>query len=121
VRYAFASDIRALPAIPGRSPATSRLLTRALIAWLHFLQPLARARGRLRGVLMAPEVELAHDGPARTPAWREISNLISFLAARPRTLCFWSEKWLAREALLTNIVERARSTRIATALEVDEG
>ena len=40
---------------------------------------------------------------------------------RSEALCFWSESWLGREALLTRIVERVRSTRIATALEVDDG
>jgi hypothetical protein len=36
-------------------------------------------------------------------------------------LRFWSESWLSREALLTRIVERLRSTRVATALEIDDG
>jgi len=118
-RHALASDIRALPPLPGQSLATSRVVTRALIAWLHFLQPLARARGRLRGVLMSPEFELAHDHSTPAPAWHHIADVLSFSAARRQALSFWSEAWLAREALLTRMVERLRSTRIATALEID--
>ncbi len=121
LRYALASDIRALPPQPGRSAAMSRVLTRGLIAWLHFLQPLARGWGRLRGVLTSPEFELAHDQATRAPAWHEIGEALSFFAARREALRFWSEEWLARESLLTLIVERIRSTRIATALEIDEG
>jgi GT2 family glycosyltransferase len=121
VGYALASDIRSLPPLPGRAPEMSRALTRALIAWLHVLQPLARVHGRLRGMLTSPEFELAHDQTARTPAWRDMGDVIRSLGMQRRPLTFWSEQWLAREALLTRIVERVRGTRIATALEVDEG
>jgi hypothetical protein len=121
LQHAFASDIRSLPALPGRSLATSRLMTRGLIAWLHFLQPLARVRGRVRGVLTSPEFELAHDQATRTPAWHELNDVLASVAARHEPLRFWSERWLAREDILTRIVERLRSTRVATALEVDDG
>jgi GT2 family glycosyltransferase len=121
VRYALASDIRTLPPLPGQSAAVSRLLTRGLIAWLHFLQPLARARGRLRGVLTSPESELAQEASTRAPAWHELRGAVMGVLCRREALCFWSESWLGREALLTRIVERVRSTRIATALEVDDG
>jgi hypothetical protein len=121
VQYALASDIRTLPPLPGQSLAASRFLTRGLIAWLHFLQPLARARGRLRGVLTSPESELAQDVATRRPAWHEMRGVLVGVLRRREALCFWSESWLGREALLTRIVERVRSTRIATALEVDDG
>ena len=121
LQYAFASDIRSLPPLPGRSQALSRVLTRGLIAWLHFLQPLARVRGRVRGVLTSPESELAHDTPTRAPAWHEIRDVLACLAPRRQALRFWSETWLEREALLTRFVDRVRSTRVATALEVDDG
>ena len=49
----------------------SRLWYRATVAYLHFIQPLARLRGRIRGVLSPPEVapaaERAADEP-RSPA-----------------------------------------------------
>ena len=42
-------------------------------------------------------------------------------AARGQALCFWSESWLRARSAADAIVERVRSTRIATALEVDDG
>jgi GT2 family glycosyltransferase len=121
IGYAVASDIRSLPPLPGQSLIVSRLLTRGLIAWLHFLQPLARIRGRVRGMLTSPESELAHEATPRRPAWGELRDALACLVPRRQALSFWSETWLAREALLTRTVERVRSTRIATALEVDDG
>ena len=98
---------------------TSRVLARALIALLHVVQPLGRARGRLRGALTSPEFELAQDRSVPTPTWQRVASVLSFLAARGQALSFWSEAWLSRETLLTRVVERLRSTRVATALEVD--
>ena len=122
VGFALASDLRAVSPLVGRSAAVSRLLTRALIASLHVIQPIARARGALRGMLMSPEMELAHDRPVRTPApWEKVGDALAFFRSRRDVLRFWSETWLSREALLTRMVERFRSTRIASALEVDDG
>lgn len=118
LRHAFASDIRTLPALPGRSLAVSRLLTRGLIAWLHFIQPLARVHGRMRGLLSSPEFEQAGDAPT-VPA--PAHQVVLWLFARAQALTFWSESWLSRETLLSRIVERLRSTRVATALEIDDG
>jgi hypothetical protein len=121
VRYALTSDLRTLPPLPGYPPRVGRALSRALIAWLHVVQPLARARGRLRGVFMSPEFELADEHSTRSPALHEIADALPVLGARQTALRFWSEAWLSREGLLTRIIGRVRSTRIATALEVDDG
>jgi GT2 family glycosyltransferase len=121
VRYALASDIRALPTLFGRSQTLSRMATRALIAWLHFVQPLAQMRGRVRGALTSPELELAHEHAAGVSAPQELGDVLSIFKAGRQALCFWSEQWLGREQLLTRMVERVRSTRIAWALEVDDG
>ena len=51
VAYALRSDVDSLPG--------SRLWYRATVAYLHFLQPFARIRGRIRGVLSPPEVDAA--------------------------------------------------------------
>lgn len=118
LRHACASDIRALPALPGRSSTVSRWLTRGLIAWLHFIQPLARVHGRMRGILTSPEFEQAGESPT-VPA--PAHQVALWLFARAQALRFWSETWLSRESLLTRIVEGLRSTRVATALEIDDG
>jgi len=72
-------------------------------------------------MLTSPESELAQDASTRGPAWHELHGVLMGVLRRREALCFWSESWLGREALLTRIVERVRSTRMATALEVDDG
>jgi O-antigen biosynthesis protein len=122
IGFALASDLRGMPPLGGRSATANRFLTRALIAWLHVVQPIARARGAVRGMLMSPEIELAHDRWMRIPApWEEIGDALAFFRSRRDVLRFWSETWLARETLLTRMADRFRSTRIAAALEVDDG
>jgi O-antigen biosynthesis protein len=122
IGFALATDLRAVPPLRGRSVAVSRFLTRALIAWLHVVQPIARVRGAVRGMLMSPEIELAHDRPVRMPApWEEIGDALAFFRSRRDVLRFWSDTWLPLETVLTRMVDRFRSTRIAAALEVDDG
>ena len=55
IAYALRSDVDSLPG--------SKLWYRAMVAYLHFIQPLARVRGRIRGVLSPPEVALPPDEP----------------------------------------------------------
>ena len=55
------------------------------------------------------------------PAWQHLGDVLSFSAARRQALSFWSESWCAREHLLNQTIERLRSTRVATALEIDDG
>jgi GT2 family glycosyltransferase len=121
VQHAIASDIRTLPPLPGRSVAVSRVLTRGLIAWLHFLQPFARTRGRLRGILTSPVSDSGQHVVSHVSAWRELRVAWGSVVRRSKALCYWSERWLDREALLKGIVNRVRSSRVATALDVDDG
>ena len=53
-RFARRSDLSGLPRIWYWPHTLSRWCYRAVIAWLHVIQPLARARGRIRG-LSQPE------------------------------------------------------------------
>jgi len=69
--------------------------------------------------LMSPEFQLAREQPGAPAPWHQV--VLWLLSARPQALRFWSESWLSREALLTRIVERLRSTRVATALDIDDG
>jgi hypothetical protein len=75
----------------------------------------------VRGMLTSPELERAQEHAQPSPTWHDFGEVLSFFTTRRKALSFWSEQWLSREALLTRIVERLRSTRIATALEVDDG
>ena len=54
--FAFArrSDLKGLPPIWRLPPRLSRFVYHVTIAWLHVVQPLARLRGRLRGIWSMP-------------------------------------------------------------------
>ena len=57
VMLARMSDLGNLPAMGRGSMMQRRFVSRAMIAWLHVLQPLARMRGRLRGMWSMPQPE----------------------------------------------------------------
>jgi GT2 family glycosyltransferase len=103
----------------------SALWYRAVVAGLHFLQPLARIRGRVRGVLSPPEVTLppvearSSRGPRPSlgEAWRALL-LISGSVTEDR---FWSETWTTADRLLTQFTDWLRRSRAARSIEVDEG
>jgi hypothetical protein len=117
VIYAWRSDVDSLP---GR-----RLWYRAIVAYLHFIQPLARVRGRIRGVLSPPEVALPSERPqtSRGPrpslaeAWRSLL-LISGTVTEDR---FWTETWTSTERILGQITDWLRRSRAVQSIEVDEG
>ena len=115
--YALRSD---LSGVPG-----SHLRHRATIAYLHFVQPLARAWGRVRGMLAPPEVVRGPQAARPTmeirPGVRDVRRgllLASGGAAEDR---FWSERWAAVEGLLARLTERLRRARPACTVAVDDG
>src|SRR5437870_3620774 len=103
----------------------NKLSCRATVAYLHFLQPLARLGGRIRGVLSPPEVALPPREPqtSRGPrpslseAWRALL-LISGNVTEDR---FWSEKWTSTERVLAQLSDWLRRSRAVRTIEVDEG
>ncbi|MDO8794691.1 MAG: glycosyltransferase, partial [Vicinamibacterales bacterium] len=117
IAYALRSDVDSLPG--------SRLWYRATVAYLHFLQPLARARGRIRGVLSPPEVALPAErpqtsrGPRPSPAeaWRALL-LISGTVTEDR---YWSETWTSTARVLTQLTDWLRRSRAVHTIEIDEG
>src|SRR5437762_1551132 len=98
IAYAMRSQVDSLPG--------STIRYRAAVAYLHFLQPLARLRGRIRGVLSPPEIALPPAEPqtSRGPrpslaeAWRALV-LISGNVTEDR---FWSEAWPSTHRLLSH-------------------
>lgn len=117
VAYALRSDVDSLP---GR-----RSWYRATVAYLHFIQPLARVRGRIRGVLSPPEIALPATEPqtSRGPrpslgeAWRALL-LISGTVTEDR---FWSETWTSSDRVLTRLAAWLRRSRAVRTIEIDEG
>jgi GT2 family glycosyltransferase/DNA-binding beta-propeller fold protein YncE len=103
----------------------SKLWYRAVVAYLHFIQPLARVRGRIRGVLSPPEVALPPAEPqtSRGPrpslaeAWRALL-LISGNVTEDR---FWSETWTSTARVLSQLTDWLRRSRAVRTIEIDEG
>ena len=123
-RYALATDIEALGSIGRRSRHLSRATNRTRIAGLYFIQPLARAWGRLRGALSPPQVDhRPTNGRNAAPsltlaalrrAWPRVS-----LRSTERHL--WGERWVSAESLLTQLVEKLRQSRDIGTIEIDDG
>jgi GT2 family glycosyltransferase/DNA-binding beta-propeller fold protein YncE len=117
IAYALRSDVESLN--------RNRLWYRAMVAYLHFIQPFARLRGLIRGVLSPPEVAVpvAHRQTSRGPrpsfgeAWRALL-LISGSVAEDR---YWSETWTSTERVLTALTLWLRGSRAVHVIEVDDG
>ncbi len=115
--YAIRSQVDSLPG--------STLWYRAAVAVLHFIQPLARVRGRIRGVLSPPEIALPHTvaqksrrpRPSLAECWRAIL-LLSGTVTEDR---FWSETWTSSERVLSQLADWLRQSRAVRAIEIDEG
>ena len=124
LRYARASGYGALPSVGRWSNRASRALGTALIAWLQFIQPLARARGRIRGMMHSAQIftpaELrAHR--AHRPSMADLWQVVRLLAPRGRVSCYWSERWLSAETLLTSLTHRLTRSPLARIVEIDDG
>jgi sugar lactone lactonase YvrE len=98
-----------------------------MVAYLHFIQPFARIRGQIRGILSPPEVA---PRPERRSVSREPSPKLTLRDWR-RALLFicggvtedryWGEEWTTTERVLTDLTNWLRNTRSVRTLAVDEG
>ena len=119
------SHLGGLPAV-GRWPLReNRVLYRGLIAWLHLIQPLARFRGRLRGLWQPAAVEAQHVTryPWKTPVptLRDAVTSVRLFDRSGSERSFWSESWVSHTTLLTELVGILRASRPAQLVDVDEG
>ena len=117
IAYALRSEVGTLP---GR-----RLWYRAVVEYLHFLQPFARAVGQIRGVLSPPEVALPA-APRQTsrgprPSLREAWRALLLLCGSLVEDRFWSETWTTADRVLADLTGWLRSSRAVRTIEVDEG
>ena len=127
--YAVHSEVSGLPSIGEMSPLASRVLYRASIAWLHFVQPFARLCGRARGALNAP---LSSASPSHVHAAAPAS-VVSAIAlsdvVRAVRLCvfrsietvYWSERWVDVGDLVRATGDRLRRQRAVRQIELDSG
>lgn len=121
--YAWRSELSHVPTTRADGRIVSGLRYRATIAWLHVVQPLARAYGYLRGTMRPPVETPAQDAvPATTSAGlRHRSADLSLLFGRPAHWTFWSEVWTTADTLLTHTVDRLRALRAGRGVHVDDG
>ena len=125
VMFAWRSDLSGLPSIGRWSQGQSRHLYRALIAWLHLVQPVARLRGNLRGLSLSQGVAPQHvtRRPWKTPvpAPRDARAAARLLTGGGTEQSFWSESRTSHATLLTELVGVLRASRPAQLVHVDEG
>jgi O-antigen biosynthesis protein len=115
--YAFRSDVASL--------AGSRLWYRGMVAYLHFIQPLARVRGRIRGILSPPAVALPPAEPQTSrgpkPSLREAVGSLLLLSGALTEELFWSETWTSADCLLSELTDWLRRSRAVHSIEIDDG
>jgi O-antigen biosynthesis protein len=117
IAFASRSEVDSL-----RGPA---LWYRTMVAYLHFLQPLARLRGRVRGVLSPPEVALPQAerqtsrGPR--PSMGEALRALLLITGNITEDRFWSETWTSADRVLSSLTDWLRHSRAVRTIEVDEG
>jgi hypothetical protein len=117
IAYAMRSEVDSLKG--------SKLWYRLTVAYLHFLQPLARVRGRLRGMLSPPEVAAPRarpqssrgPRPSMSEAWRALV-LVSGSVTEDR---FWSETWTSTTRVLSQFSDWLRRSHAVRSIEIDEG
>jgi O-antigen biosynthesis protein len=121
--YARRSEIDGLPPVAAWRPSISRLIYRTVIAWLHVVQPFARTRGYIRGILRSPSTSPgdATSATAAAPPARNTRRDFTLLLGKPAQYRFWSEAWTSADALLTRIVDRLRIVRLGRGIQVDDG
>jgi GT2 family glycosyltransferase len=120
IRYAMASDIESLPNIRRHSRRASRAIYRVVIAWLHLLQPFARAAGYLRGLRSPPAAAPASARDPR-PSAGDVARTLYLLGRGTIESRFWAERWIGAGALLTLITDRLRSSPLARTVEIEDG
>jgi len=125
LKHAWRSDLQTLPVIWRWPPTASRWLYRVLIAWLHLIQPLARARGRIRGLsqpeAVAPQHVMRHPWKPPIPGPRDAVLAARLLTPGGVEYAFWSNDWTSHTTLLSELVGVLRASRPAQRVDIDEG
>jgi GT2 family glycosyltransferase len=85
---------------------------RGLIALLHFLQPLARAWGRLRGGLGPFRLAGTPPGDGAVPT--DLPVRLHHGLQRRLTLAFWGQAGQEKDAFLKRLMERLQASRCVT-------
>ena len=125
VRYGWQSDLRGLPHAGRWTAAPQRWLYCGLIAWLHLIQPLARARGRFRGLsqseAVTPQHVTRHPWKTPMPTPRDALSAVRLLTHNGVEQSFWSTAWTSPTTLLGELVGVLLASRPPQHVEIDEG
>jgi GT2 family glycosyltransferase/DNA-binding beta-propeller fold protein YncE len=121
--FALQSDLAGLP---GAATRRTRAAYRTTIAFLHLVQPIARAYGRLRGMWfpprhVAPEHVTRVPWKAPVPSLADAFRTALLLGGGTVQRTFWSERWVGHTALLAELAGMLRAARPALPVEVDDG
>jgi GT2 family glycosyltransferase/sugar lactone lactonase YvrE len=115
--YSFRSDVTSLPG--------TRLWYRLMVAYLHFIQPVARVRGRIRGLLSPPATRLPPAEPQTSrgprPSTREAARALLLLSGTVTEDRFWSETWTSADRMLSQLTDWLRRSRAVRSIEIDDG
>jgi GT2 family glycosyltransferase len=125
--YALKTDIEALPGVT-RAPLR-RLLYRTVLAVLHFVQPLARTYGRVRGYLLPPKtcrssVRQSAESPKSSQTRPQVGSAIRslrLLTGASIQTKFWSEQRVSVELVLAKLTDWLRRSRAVDMIELDDG
>jgi GT2 family glycosyltransferase/sugar lactone lactonase YvrE len=117
IAYAMRSEVDSLRG--------SKLWYRLTVAYLHFLQPIARARGRIRGMLSPPEVAAPPTQPQTSrgprPSLSEAGRAILLVSGSVTEDRFWSETWTSTSRVLSQFSSWLRRSHAVRSIEIDEG
>jgi GT2 family glycosyltransferase/sugar lactone lactonase YvrE len=117
IAYAMRSEVDSLKG--------SKLWYRTTVAYLHFLQPLARVRGRIRGALAPPEVVLPRaerqTSRAPRPSLAETRRALLLVSGSVTEDRFWSETWTSADRVLSQLSDWLRRSHAVRSVEIDEG
>jgi GT2 family glycosyltransferase/sugar lactone lactonase YvrE len=121
--FAARSDLSDLP---GARSWLGALRYRAMIAWLHLVQPVARVYGRVRGMwapphTVAPQHVTRVPWKAPVPSLRDAMRSALLLLGASVHRSFWSEGWVGQSAFLTEMAGVLRAARPARPVDVDDG
>jgi GT2 family glycosyltransferase len=121
--HGLRSDVRWLPRIGWLNLRMSRLLYRGVIALLHFLQPFARVRGRVKGWVYAPFANLRVGWRqwVSVPNMTVASRVRYWLIGRSIQMRFWGPKWVDAHDYCNRLARHLRTQRFVRAIVVNDG
>lgn len=128
--YALRSDVDSLQGVGPEPHAGWRrglrcAWYRTMVAHLHSIQPLARLRGQIRGMLSPPEIALprakAQTSRGPTPTLREAWRALLLISGSVTEDRYWTESWTSSERVLGQITDWLRGSRAVGTIEIDEG